>query len=233
VTTGRDRAFLSFEDFSLDSREEGFPNFYVVKKVSGAECMSIRGSGYSCISSQLKLFRNVSYYIIRIYGPSFLLVITSFVGFWIPPCGYPARVALVVSPLLSLIVQQTQINSEINVSYVVSVHLWMIFSIFFVFMSLIEYALTIVYCHVVEEKKALLAQDQFPCSMDSSRLTHWIKETLIRVYGDVDFKKNPLDRNKVDYCARILFPIVYLIFIVIYVCVYLIPWAAKKHYYDL
>lgn len=86
---------------------------------------------------------------------------------------------------------------------------------------------------MVEEKKAAQEQVRFSCTFNSSRLTHWIKETLIRVYGDIDFKKNPLDRNKVDYCARIVFPLVYLLFIFIYVCVYLIPWAAKKHYYDL
>lgn len=63
--------------------------------------------------------------------------------------------ALIVTPLLSLITQQTQINAEINVSYVVALHIWMMFSIFFVFMSLIEYALCIVYCHVVDEKKAV------------------------------------------------------------------------------
>lgn len=223
------------EDFSLDSREDGFPNFYVVKKVTGMECTSIRGSGYSCISSQLKLFRNVSYYIIRIYGPSFLLVITSFVGFWIPPCGYPARVALVVSPLLSLVVQQTQVNSEINVSYVVAIHWWIIFSIFFVFMSLVEYALTIVHCHVIDENKTLASQNPiaFSCATQSSRMSHWVKRTLVQVYGDVDFKKNPLDRNKVDYFSRIAFPVVYMIFILLYVCIFLIPWAVSKHFHDL
>lgn len=231
MTTLREKAWLSFEEFTLESKGDGFPNFYVVKKVVGSDCTSIRGSGYSCISSQLKLFRNVSYYLIRIYGPSFLLVITSFVGFWIPPCGYPARVALVVSPLLSLIVQQTQISSEINVSYVVGIHVWMIFCTFFVFMSLIEYALTIVYCHIVDERKSLANGTTF--ALSSSRITHLVKEGLIRVYGDVDFKKNPLDRNKVDYCARIIFPIIFLLFIIIYVCIYLIPWVARKHYYDL
>ena len=229
MTTSRDKAFLSFEDFALDSREEGFPNFYVVKKVSGAECTSIRGSGYSCISSHLRLFRNVSYYIIRIYGPSFLLVITSFAGFWIPPCGYPARVALVVSPLLSLIVQQTQISSEINVSYVVALHIWMIFCIFFVFMSLVEYALAIVYCHVIEERKEAVARP-FTCAV---QVSHWIHAALRRVYGDVDFHKNPMDRNKVDYCSRIAFPFLFSLFVILYICIFLVPWAVKKHYYDL
>lgn len=220
--------------FTLSSQKK-FPNFYVVKEITGGDCSSIRGHGYSCIASQLKLFRNVSYYIIRIYGPSLLLVVTAFVGFWIPPCGYPARVALIVTPLLSLITQQTQINSEINVSYVVALHIWMIFCTFFVFMALIEYALAIVYCHVVDEKKDLQSQDPigFSYAYASTRISNWIKRILIKIYGEVDFKKNPLDRNKVDYCARIIFPLLYLIFIVIYILVFLVPWIAAKYHYEL
>ena len=67
--------------------------------------------------------------------------------------GYPARVAVVVTPMLSLITQQTQINSEIKVSYVVAIHIWMILSITFVFLSLVEYELAIVYHHRIDEKK--------------------------------------------------------------------------------
>lgn len=185
------------------------------------------------IKKPLNILLNVlSYYIIRIYGPSFLLVITAFVGFWIPPCGYPARVALIVTPLLSLITQQTQINSEINVSYVVALHIWMIFSIAFVFAALVEYALTIVYCHVVDEKKEAKARDPitFQFTTGSTRVAHWIKRALIRIYGDIDWMKNPLDRNKVDYCARIIFPIVYLVFVFIYMCIFLFPWLASRFY---
>lgn len=142
---------MKWDSFALSSQKQ-FPNFYVVRKKT-SNCTSLRGDDYSCIASHIKLFRNVSYYMTRIYGPSFLLVITAFVGFWIPPMGYPARVAVVVTPMLSLVTQQTQINAEIKVSYVVAVHIWMIFSIIFVFLSLVEYALAIVYHHRIDEKK--------------------------------------------------------------------------------
>lgn len=63
------------------------------------------------------------------------------------------KVAISVTPLLALVTQQMQINAEINVSYVVALHIWMMIQIFFVFMSLIEYVFAIVYVHLVEEKK--------------------------------------------------------------------------------
>jgi len=225
---------MHLDKFSLSSAQE-FPNHFLLEKPSDLDCNSIRGPGYSCISSKVKVFRNISYYIIRIYGPSFLLVITSFTSFWIPPAGYPARVLLSVTPLLALITQQITVNTEIRVSYVVALHLWIIMCEFFVFMVLIEYATAIVHVHVVDEKKSAETRDPvaFAFSYDSTRISHFIKVVLNRVYGEVDYKKNPMDRNKVDYAARIVFPALFLLFIVIYILIFLVPWAASKYYYDL
>ncbi|KAI1296501.1 Glycine receptor subunit alpha-2 [Halotydeus destructor] len=130
MTTPSSKASLVWESFGLNPKR-WFPNFHVINS-KVADCESVRGPSYSCIKGQIKLFRNVSYYMIRIYGPSFLMVITSFVGFWVPPCGYPGRIALALTPLLTLVTQENQVNSEVNVSYVVALHIWMIFSLFFV-----------------------------------------------------------------------------------------------------
>lgn len=47
---------------------------------------------FSCLRAGIRLFRRLSYYAIRIYAPSLLVTITSFVGFWIPVAAWPARV---------------------------------------------------------------------------------------------------------------------------------------------
>ena len=99
----------------------------------------------------------------------------SFVGFWIPISAYPARVALVIAfifisqsyslqiscnicldyqvitALLALITQQYQ-SSQVNVSYVIALHVWMIICIAFVFFALIEYAIAITYHDSVTAK---------------------------------------------------------------------------------
>ena len=72
----------------------------------------------------------------------------------------------------------------------------------------------------------------FSYRFNSTKTSHWIKRMLIKVYGEIDFEKNPLDRNKVDYISRILFPILYFISISIYILVFLIPWVTSKYYYD-
>ncbi|RWS26399.1 glutamate-gated chloride channel-like protein [Leptotrombidium deliense] len=199
--------------------------------ITETTCDSNRGPNYDCIRGQIHLFRRLSYYIIRIYAPSFLLVITAFVGFWIPVCGYPARVAVTVTPMLTLATQQNQINAEINVHYVVALHIWMIFCTFFVFMSLIEYAVAIIYCHHIDEKKERMNSNSptIITRNTSTKTTHFIKKSLIKIYGAIDWSKAPLDRNKVDYCARIIFPLLYILFVLIYVFIFIVPWAINKY----
>lgn len=204
----------------------------------------MRGPDFSCVVTQVKMFRNISYYILRIYGPSFLMVITAFVSFWIPPVGYPARVAVTATPLLALITQQITINGEVMVSYIVALHLWIMVCQFFVFMSLVEFAAAIVNAHVVEDRKALSAS----CSSDRSasrsesglihskgrsRVTRFIKLVLFEVYGEVDFSKNAMDRNMVDYISRIVFPLFYTLFIIGYFLFFYLPWITSKYYHDL
>lgn len=48
----------------------------------------------SCLVGTIKLVRRLAFYIIRQYCLSFLCVITSFGGFWIPVLGWPARVSV-------------------------------------------------------------------------------------------------------------------------------------------
>ena len=63
------------------------------------------------------------------------------------------QIALVVTPLLSLITQQTQIYAEITVSYVVALHIWMIACIGFVFLSMLEMVYAVEYCRRLEDKR--------------------------------------------------------------------------------
>lgn len=228
----RDRAVIRFHKTSSSHIE--FPNYYILlaKNQQEEECVSMRGPMYSCISAKLELFRKFSYYLIRIYSPSFLVVVTSFVGFWIPPQGYSARTGLIVTPLLALVTQQTMISSEINVSYIVSIHIWMMVNTMFVFLSLTEFAAAIVYSHVVEDRKDEEKVVSFQTS--SSFLSSWFNILLRTVYGSkVPFQKNPMDRNKVDYVARILFPTAYFSFVILYFIALCGPCIVHKSRHDV
>lgn len=47
---------------------------------------------YSCLRTQLILRREYSFYLIQLYIPSFMLVVVSWVNFWIDKDAVPARV---------------------------------------------------------------------------------------------------------------------------------------------
>lgn len=60
------------------------------------------------------------------------------------------------SPLirLALITQQYTVSQDLNVAYVVVLHIWMAFCILFTFCCLVEYAVAIAYAHHIDERNA-------------------------------------------------------------------------------
>ena len=174
--------------------------------------------------------------------------------------GWPARVAIVVTPLLNLITQDISFNNDINVAYVVAVHWWGIWCQVFVFLALIEYAVAISWVHFINDKKAFKAKQAsvsvgiclsiplpiYPTFQEHNgiditelkshyfgnkgwffRTGRFIDKILIFFFGYVDYHKDPLMRNKVDYCSRILFPILWIIYCLIYIFATICPWAAN------
>lgn len=172
----------------------------------------------------------------------------------IPVLAWPGRVAVVVTPLLTLITQQATITADLNVAYVVALHIWTMASVLFVFMSLVEYAVAIIYANTVEDRKdySWSSKPSVSCITAARNTGHLIEmpveipgsnyrnktlETALKkmvaklltaVYGNVSWTKNPLQRNKVDYLARIVFPASYCLFTVVYFVAFVMPWLSKK-----
>ena len=97
---------------------------------------------YSCLTVDLVFKRQFSYYLITIYVPGCMLVIVSWVNFWLDPKAVPARVALGVTTLLTMSTQTASINSALPpVAYTKAIDVWTGVCIFFVFGALLEYAL--------------------------------------------------------------------------------------------
>ena len=63
---------------------------------------------YSCLKVELIFKREFSYYLITIYVPCCMLVIVSWVSFWLDPNAVPARVSLGVTTLLTMSTQQVR-----------------------------------------------------------------------------------------------------------------------------
>ncbi|OUC45919.1 Cation transporter family protein [Trichinella nativa] len=99
-------------------------------------------SEYSCLRTILTLKREYSYYLITLYIPSFMLVVVSWVNFWIDKDAVPARVSLGVTTLLTMTTQASGVNAKLPpVSYTKAIDVWIGVCLAFIFGALLEFAL--------------------------------------------------------------------------------------------
>lgn len=62
---------------------------------------------FTCIEVKFHLERQMGYYLIQMYIPSLLIVILSWVSFWINMDAAPARVALGITTVLTMTTQSS------------------------------------------------------------------------------------------------------------------------------
>ena len=167
---------------------------------------------FSCLRASLTLKRNVGNFIIKRYIPSFLIVILTFLGFWIPTTAYPARVGLTITALLALISQQS--NDDLNVSYIYAMSVWMFLCITFVFATLIEFSFAICVSQNAINNSDDNQNNQIIDTNNSEN-----KNSLIKVMNFI--MKSNSRNNSIDMYSRIIFPTIYLIVIIIYTIVYI------------
>ncbi|GFS54900.1 glycine receptor subunit alpha-1 [Trichonephila inaurata madagascariensis] len=97
---------------------------------------------FTCIEVVFTLKRRLGYYMFHTYIPTCLIVIMSWISFWIKPEAVPARVTLCVTSLLTLSTQHAQSQKSLPpVSYIKAIDIFMSSCTVFVFASLMEYAL--------------------------------------------------------------------------------------------
>ncbi len=85
--------------------------------------------------------RNVNYYILQSYFPTLLVVMLSWVGFWIDYRSTPARVALGITTVLTITTLANSIRATLPpVSYSKSIDYYLLACFLFVFAALVEYA---------------------------------------------------------------------------------------------
>ncbi|XP_029297869.1 glycine receptor, beta b isoform X2 [Cottoperca gobio] len=120
------------------------------------------GTGYyTCVEVIFTLRRQVGFYMMGVYAPTLLIVVLSWLSFWINPDASAARVPLGILSVLSLSSECTSLASELpKVSYVKAIDIWLIACLLFGFASLVEYAVVQVMLNSpkrIEAEKAKIA----------------------------------------------------------------------------
>uniref|UniRef100_A0A915PSR5 Uncharacterized protein n=1 Tax=Setaria digitata TaxID=48799 RepID=A0A915PSR5_9BILA len=101
------------------------PSFQL-SNVTTTFCTSKTNTGtYSCLRTVLELRRQFSYYLLQLYVPSSMLVVVSWVSFWLDRTAIPARVTLGVTTFLTMTTQASGINAKLPpVSYTKAIDVW-------------------------------------------------------------------------------------------------------------
>ncbi len=102
---------------------------------------SFSGS-FSCQYVTLTLVRQFQFYLIQTFIPTVLIVVLSWVSFWIDTRAVPARITLGVLSVLTMTTQSSAISQRLpRVSYVKAIDVWTTACLVFVFGSLMEFVL--------------------------------------------------------------------------------------------
>lgn len=111
-----------------------------------AECFERR----PCLRVSFTFQRRLTLSLITIYFPSALIVLISFVSFWVDSQSVPGRVSLVITSLLTLMTQLLNVRSGLPaISYVTALDIWFFVCVSFISAVLFEFALAYNFCRKV------------------------------------------------------------------------------------
>ncbi|XP_044587169.1 gamma-aminobutyric acid receptor subunit beta isoform X4 [Cotesia glomerata] len=181
------------------SSEVSLPQFKVLGHRQRAMEISLTTGNYSRLACEIQFVRSMGYYLIQIYIPSGLIVIISWVSFWLNRNATPARVALGVTTVLTMTTLMSSTNAALpKISYVKSIDVYLGTCFVMVFASLLEYA-TVGYMakriqmrknrfqKIAESMKAA-RENPGPPGVPGDHGDHAPKQTWSRVVQEVRFK---------------------------------------------
>lgn len=124
----------------LDNRLS-LPQFKVVGHRQETKIESLSTGNYSRLVAEIQFTRSLGFYLIQIYIPASLIVVISWVSFWLHRNATPARVSLGVTTVLTMTTLMSSTNSQLpKISYVKSIDVFLGTCFVMVFASLLEYA---------------------------------------------------------------------------------------------
>ena len=207
---------------------------------------------YSCLRATFHLKRQFGYYLLQTYVPTSMVVMLSWVEFWINKDSEPARVGMGVGTVLTMATQLASTkNSMPRISYPKAIDVWLTVCMFFVYAAMVEYAFVNTFSRMEkrvkqqqeqeEERQALMQdyadyrmeygsdrggdtyrtepyQSKSPEKSGPARVSCWSKQ-LNKPYKKM--QEGVAVAQSIDDFSRFCFPIVFLIFNIMYWTYYL------------
>ncbi|KAL4235134.1 Glycine receptor subunit alpha-3 [Mactra antiquata] len=180
---------------------------------------------YTCVELRFELMRSLGYYMTQVYIPSILIVILSWLSFWLDKDAVPARISLGLLTVLTMTTQSAGARASLpKVSYAKGIDVWMAACLIFVFAALIEFA----YVNVLSRVQKRHRKDM------TEKANHEIKENNA-VNRDVVIRKGIFNMflpsedkaRTLDRISRSVFPLSFGVFNLIYWLVYIF-WVPDR-----
>uniref|UniRef100_A0A8C2E8F1 Glycine receptor, alpha 1 n=1 Tax=Cyprinus carpio TaxID=7962 RepID=A0A8C2E8F1_CYPCA len=216
------------------------PQFILKEEKDLRYCTKHYNTGkFTCIEARFHLERQMGYYLIQMYIPSLLIVILSWVSFWINMDAAPARVGLGITTVLTMTTQSSGSRASLpKVSYVKAIDIWMAVCLLFVFSALLEYAAV---NFIARQHKELL---RFQRRRRHLKVSPTAKDGMA-IKGNnnnAPTSANPPEKSveemrklfisrakRIDTVSRVAFPLVFLIFNIFYWIIYKIIRSEDVH----
>ncbi|XP_028827768.1 gamma-aminobutyric acid receptor subunit rho-2a isoform X1 [Denticeps clupeoides] len=143
---------------------------------------------YNRLYINFTLRRHIFFFLLQTYFPATLMVMLSWVSFWIDRRAVPARVSLGITTVLTMSTIITGVNASMpRVSYIKAVDIYLWVSFVFVFLSVLEYA-AVNYLTTVQERRdrklrERVREQSLPCTCGMS---HTRTMMLDGTYSEAD-----------------------------------------------
>jgi len=171
------------------------------RDVTTEQCDTTTNTGaYSCIKAKITLKRESGHLLVHLYMPFVLLVAVAYLSFWFDRKAVTARLVLCLTTLLAMFFHTAKVNKKVTSECCTSLDIWCGVCLAFVFWSLLEFVfVNYVGATTTEHNYTQIKNEE---------------ETVGKSQGSKKLVNNAA--NKADYFSRILFPVFFLLFIVIY-----------------
>uniref|UniRef100_A0A224YNP6 Glycine receptor alpha-3 n=1 Tax=Rhipicephalus zambeziensis TaxID=60191 RepID=A0A224YNP6_9ACAR len=200
------------------------PEFDLVHNSYGHYNRAIDTGVFSFLNATFTLERQNGYHLIQTYLPTFLIVMISWVSFWLNVDATPARVTLGVTTLLTMTTVASGVRTQLPpVSYIKAIDVWIGACSVMVFGALLEFTL------VNYLSRSKLRPEEFRKSINIFHRNRKGGEkqgdeegpNKYETRGHMELQKNLKRSQNVDKVCRIMFPFVFFVFNVVYWFYYL------------